>query len=387
MKQPPFKSKVLPTINSTTNMASTAPKSLTRPEAMALLTSAGKHTEAQLEKMEGLDDETFEMFMPLAAALMKKTKAPAKAALTEEQKAQIVFDKKMAYLDGHITGGKHNNTSIAEELELLPENPCSYMTEEEWNALTPAKQKKVQRCSITNQPLAVDMDMEVYAEFKTQHRIITSKVQNAAYSLLLADIAKKPNRFLVGNFKMNAAGKMEKLGGKQEKTDDELSGEITLIDTKGKVQKKILQQNEQYNGPQFQIDSAHDDVNVLFRMKNCGGGSNQTAIMPYLTPYNPKEQREGGCGCFVYMKDVGEFMVKKTGVSTYEKVKQADALQCLPCFRICNRDAKDGTGRCGTHQRHASPSKKMLETADKVDFPVPGDGVWGDLQKVWYENY
>ena len=367
-------------------MASTAPKSLTRQEAMALLTSAGKHTEAQLEKMAGLDDETFEMFMPLAASLMKKTKAPAKAALTEEQKAKIVFDKKMAYLDEQINGGKHSAVAIATELEILPENPCSYMTEEQWTALSAKEQKKVKVCSITKKPLAADMDMEVYNAFQREHKIITNKVQNAAYSLLLADIAKKPNRFLAGNMKINAAGKMEKLGGKQEKTNDELAGEITLIDTKGKIHKKILQQNDEYNGVQHQITSDSDEGD-LYRMKNCGGGSTQTAIMPYTTPYDPKEQREGGCGCFVYMKDVGEFMVKKTGETTYEKIKQADALQCLPCFRVCNRDAKDGTGRCGTHQRHTSPSKKMLEIAEIVEFPVPANGVWGAEQAEWYENY
>lgn len=369
-------------------MASTAPKSLTRAEAMELLTLAGKHTPEQLAKMEALDDEMFEMFMPLAASLMKKTKAPAKKALTEEQKAKIVYDKKIAYLDEIIGGtAKKTATAIAEQLEILPANPNSYMTEEEWGALSAKEQRKAMICQITKKPLAADNNKEAYAAFVSLHKQITGKIQNAAYTLLLADIEKKSNRFLAGNMKINAAGKMEKLGGKQEKTDDELEGTILLTDTKGKTTKKILQKNDAPNKIQFEIDRAEKDCDrELLRIKNCGGGSEQTAICPYTTPYNPKEVREGGCPCIVYMKDVGEFMVEKTGENTYTKIKQEEALTCMPCFRVCNRDIKDGSGRCGTHQRHTSPSKKMNDTADAVGFPM-GDGMWGEAQKNWYENF
>ena len=370
---------------------SSAPKSLTRAEAMTLLTAAGKHTPEQLAKMEQLDDDMFDMFMPLATSLMKKTKAPAKAALTEEQKAKIVYDKKIAYLQSLATeeGKQSSSKVVGEHLELLPKIKGVFYTPEEIEAMGKVAVKKLPKCSITkNYIKKEDTNEEEYMASVKEYQFVLKQIQNAAYSLLLEDIAKKPNRFLAGNMKVNAAGKLEKLGGKQEKTADELEGEITITNAHGKVEKKTLQKNEPVSSTahRIKITEEKQEVNDLYRMKNCGNGSTQTAICEYTTPYNPVEVREGGCPCIVYMKDVGEFMVNKTAPNTYVKIPQSEALTCMPCFRVCNRDIKDGSGKCGTHLRHTEPSAKIKKIAEEVNFPM-GDGVWGEAQADWYNDF
>lgn len=367
---------------------SSAPKTLTRAEAMTLLAGSGKYTEQKLSKMEKLDDEDFDdMIMPLATSLMKKTKAPAKPALTEEQKAKIVYDKKIAYLQSLATedGKKSSSKALGEQLELLPEIKGVFHTQEEVEAMGKVAAKKLPKCSITKKYInKEETNEEEYNASVKQYNFILKQIQNAAYSLLLEDIAKKPNRFLAGNMKVNAAGKLEKLGGKQEKTADELEGEITITNAHGKVETKTLQKNEPVGENAHYIKK--DDNDALYRMKNCGNGSTQTAICEYTTPYNPSVVREGGCPCIVFMKDVGEFMVRKTGDTSYEKVKQSEAITCMPCFRVCNRDIKDGSGKCGTHLRHTSPSAKITKIADEVSFPM-GNGEWGQEQADWYENF
>ena len=398
LKLPTFISVKISTNSAQTSNMASAPKTLTRVEAMTLLTASGKYTEQKLAKMEKLDDEDFDdMLMPLATSLMKKTKAPAKVQLTDEQKAKMVYDKKIAYLQSLVNAEYVETSSkgIAMEMEILPSIAATYLTEEQVASMTKPQQKKLTKCAITKRYLDTEnMDADEYNESVKEYKIVVRLIQNAAYSMFLDDLKKKPNRFTQGNMKINAAGKVEKMGGKQEKTSDELEGQITITNTHGKIEQKTLQKNDATPETHHQlrraaivdgIEETEGKAKHFLRMKNCGSCSDQTAICEYTTPYSPSELRTGGCNAAVYMKDVGEFMVEKTGDTTYTKVAQKNALTFMPCFRVCNRDCKDGTTKCGTHQRHTSPSKKMLEIADATNFQLGSE--WTAENANWYNTY
>lgn len=370
---------------------SSAPKSLTRAEAMTLLSACDKYTDAKLAKMDKLDDEDFEdMIMPLATSLMKKTKAPAKVQLSAEQKAKIVLDNKISYLKSLINPdyvGKYSSKTIAEEMELLPPLSVVYLTEEAVATMGKVAVKKLHRCKISK--MYIDEENTDAAAYKTSLELYEERknlVQNAAYSYFLDELYKKPNRFTCGNMKINAAGKIEKMGGKQEKTADELEGEIQITNTKGKLETKILQKNDPINPAHHHIRKVEGiEDKILLRMKNCSSCSNQTAITEYTTPYDPSTLRKGGCNHIAFIKDVGEFMVEKTGDTTYKKIKQADALKLMPCFRVCNNACKDGSSKCGNHIKPKKIHDKVLKIATEVNFAF-GDS-WSAENSKWYETY
>lgn len=371
---------------------SSAPKSLTREGAMELLRASGKYTDAKLAKLEKMDDEDFEdMIMPLATSLMKKTKAPAKVLLSEEEKAELVRVAKMEWLASlsHKPEGEdeavRSYMSAAKYMGLTIPIPSSivFYTKEELDAMG-----KVEKRKLTDFPMdktkkikVEETDMEAYTAFIQKYKILQIQIQNAAYGLLAN--AYKPNKFQIGNMKKNANGKIEKMGGKSAKTDDELVGEIDMVAANGTTKKMILQKNDEDTN---KCSIKNDTGKNLFRVKNVGSGSNQTAILPYTTPYEPSEIRDGGCGCIVFNKDVAEFMVEKISDTKYKKISTADAIKCMPCFRVCNRKVS-ADGRCGTHLRHTEPSKKILGFAEQVDFEYADDGMWSASNTEWYENF
>lgn len=377
-----------------TASAANCPRTLTRAEATALLAKSGKYDANAMAGIEGLADELFNtIMMPTAVGLMKKTKAPAKPQMTEAEKQEIIKNKKITYLKELCKGdydGISNCADMARHLEIMPEITATFYSTEELEGMGKVAVKKLTRCPITKQYVKSDeTDMEVYNEQVKECQFIKNLCQRAAYSVFYDELNKKKNRFTAGNMKKNAAGKLEKMGGKAEKTADELEGQITINSrTKGGVANTkiyMLQKNEEQTKEQHSIRQTGVANRELYRIKNCGAASNQTSILEYTTPYHPTERRDGGCGCVVYMKDVGEFMVEKTGDSEYNKIPQKEALTCMPCFRICNRDVKDGTGKCGTHQRHTSPSKKIQDIADAVDFQLGEE--WSETNTEWYLNF